>query len=322
MVDPGRRAAGGDFLAKRVPIFRRVSRDDPRRLRRNDGILAGRAILQRAVEKDQARKIAAIRRQFKSGSLESDRPGRIFGDETGAFQTGIFLYLIVPAEPMKLFTAIFAIASVASLHALVAQDAASSVPVPAPLGSGTSPSANQSTPSLFPSENPPPVQTQPPRSHTAEEDRGAEMQNPFTRKNQTAQSSEDVANNIAYRKAKTKALEDAKVQQALADARATKNDLDKRAALKRYYTLLAAQILKIDGSIKKVVATRLKDSLKQLDQSKVRPEEYSQQASATHYTRRVRLVVRTQPSQGWCTGSTPVRAANVENGWLDAKALD
>lgn len=26
-------------------------------------------------------------------------------------------------------------------------------------------------------------------------------------------------------------------------------------------------------------------------------------------SRRVRLVVRTQPSQGWCTGSTPVRAA-------------
>src|SRR5439155_5905563 len=27
--------------------------------------------------------------------------------------------------------------------------------------------------------------------------------------------------------------------------------------------------------------------------------------------RRVRLVVRTQPSQGWCTGSTPVRAARL-----------
>src|SRR5713101_4626785 len=26
---------------------------------------------------------------------------------------------------------------------------------------------------------------------------------------------------------------------------------------------------------------------------------------------RVRLVVRTQPSQGWCTGSTPVRAVNA-----------
>jgi hypothetical protein len=29
--------------------------------------------------------------------------------------------------------------------------------------------------------------------------------------------------------------------------------------------------------------------------------------------RRVRLVVRTQPSQGWCTGSTPVRAATCLN---------
>ena len=29
--------------------------------------------------------------------------------------------------------------------------------------------------------------------------------------------------------------------------------------------------------------------------------------------RRVRLVVRTQPSQGWCTGSTPVRAAIARN---------
>ena len=28
--------------------------------------------------------------------------------------------------------------------------------------------------------------------------------------------------------------------------------------------------------------------------------------------RRVRLVVRTQPSQGWYTGSTPVRAATSE----------
>src|SRR5207249_5211598 len=30
-------------------------------------------------------------------------------------------------------------------------------------------------------------------------------------------------------------------------------------------------------------------------------------------SRRVRLVVRTQPSQGWCTGSTPVRAATLAN---------
>jgi hypothetical protein len=31
------------------------------------------------------------------------------------------------------------------------------------------------------------------------------------------------------------------------------------------------------------------------------------------HLRRVRLVVRTQPSQGWCTGSTPVRAASLDD---------
>src|SRR4051812_11425342 len=32
--------------------------------------------------------------------------------------------------------------------------------------------------------------------------------------------------------------------------------------------------------------------------------------------RRVRLVVRTQPSQGWCTGSTPVRGATYRDARL------
>jgi hypothetical protein len=32
--------------------------------------------------------------------------------------------------------------------------------------------------------------------------------------------------------------------------------------------------------------------------------------------RRVRLVVRTQPSQGWYTGSTPVRAATYERAFF------
>jgi hypothetical protein len=39
---------------------------------------------------------------------------------------------------------------------------------------------------------------------------------------------------------------------------------------------------------------------------------YKQRGYSTRVRlRRVRLVVRTQPSQGWCTGSTPVRAASV-----------
>src|SRR4051794_3046949 len=33
--------------------------------------------------------------------------------------------------------------------------------------------------------------------------------------------------------------------------------------------------------------------------------------SSSRDLRRVRLVVRTQPSQGWCTGSTPVRGARL-----------
>ena len=37
--------------------------------------------------------------------------------------------------------------------------------------------------------------------------------------------------------------------------------------------------------------------------------------------RRVRLVVRTQPSQGWYTGSTPVRAATNEMAFYEAKRL-
>ena len=88
--------------------------------------------------------------------------------------------------------------------------------------------------------------------------------------------------NIKYREAKTKALHDEKLQDLIATADAAKTDPEKRAALKQYYTLLAEKILKIDGSIKKLVATRLKESLNQLDQRKVRPEDYPQEASASH----------------------------------------
>ena len=102
------------------------------------------------------------------------------------------------------------------------------------------------------------------------------------KKSKTAESIESIADNIKYREAKTKALRDEKVAQAQADVDAAKTEPEKLAALKRYYTLLAAKILKIDGSIKKLVDARMKDSLKQLDQSKVRPEEYPQQASTAH----------------------------------------
>jgi hypothetical protein len=185
---------------------------------------------------------------------------------------------------MKLFTATFFTASLISLHALVAQDAAT-VPVPdtAPPAPPVqlAPEATPAPATLFPNETPPPIVDKPAHNNGGDSDRGT-AQNPPAKRNTTEENKENVSNNIAYRKAKTKALRDEKVQQALADVAAAKTDQDKRAALKRYYTLLADRILKIDGSIKKLVASRLKDSLKELDQSKVRPEEYQQQASAEH----------------------------------------
>ena len=162
---------------------------------------------------------------------------------------------------MKLFTATFLTASLISLRALVAQEAGA-VPVP-----GQHPRSIRSIlpagtpPPLFPGDNPPPIVNRPPRSGGSGGDHGAATVNPPVRTNKPAESTVSVADNIAYRKAKTMALHDEKVQEALADVNAARNDPDKRAALKRYYTLLAEKILKIDGSIKKLVATRLKQRI-------------------------------------------------------------
>jgi hypothetical protein len=179
---------------------------------------------------------------------------------------------------MKLFTAIFFTASFISLRALVAQDAGT-VPVP---DNTPAPSTEPAPPPLFPGDNPPPIVNRPPRG-SGGADSGAAAVNPPVSTSKTAVSAVSISDNIAYRKAKTQALRDDKVQQALADVDAAKNVPDKLAALKRYYTLLAEKILKIDGGIKKLVAARLKQSLLELNQSKVRPgESPQQQASAGH----------------------------------------
>ncbi len=181
---------------------------------------------------------------------------------------------------MKPFTAIFFAACLVSLRALVAQEP-DAVPIPAATPQqGEAPATSQPTPPpLFPSETPPPIVNKPPRGG---EEHPPVSVNPLARTNRPAETVEDVAANVAYRKAKTKALRDEKIQQALADVAAAKTYPGKYAALKNYYTLLADRILKIDGSLKKLVAERLKTSLKELDQSRVRPADYPQQASAEH----------------------------------------
>ena len=188
--------------------------------------------------------------------------------------------------PMKLFTAIFSASLLLSLHALVAQDA-NSVPLPDPLNTGPAAQPSATPLSLIPNapepvEKPNYRERDTDRSPDRETDKSGTNGPNLVKKNKTAANTDDIADRIKFREAKTKALKDENIQEQWELSESAKNDPDKREALKKYYTLLYAKILKIDGSIKKLVSQRLKESLKQLDQSKVRPEEYPEQASTAH----------------------------------------
>lgn len=194
---------------------------------------------------------------------------------------------------MKLFTVFFAAAILCPLPALMAQDA-STVPVPDKetstlMGSGTTSGTSNST--LGAEPTPLPLMPETPSSPTEKprhsygaggsSSAGAAAQNPI-KKNKTQENTEDVADRIKYREAKYKAMQDPKIQALLDEANAAKKDLDKREAMRKYYKELGAKIVKIDGSIKKLATARMQESLKLLDQTHVRPEEYPQEASASH----------------------------------------
>jgi hypothetical protein len=172
---------------------------------------------------------------------------------------------------MKFFKATFLAAVLLPLYTLVAQDA-NSVPVPDKLFLDTpvqpSPAPAPDSLSLIP-DAPPPMDKPPRRSGSGGSHSNA--QNPI-RKNKTEAGIQDFAERIKFREAKTKALRDEQIQQELSNADAARKDREKREALKRYYKLLYAKILKIDGSLKKIVAQRQEQSLKQLEQSNVRTE--------------------------------------------------
>jgi hypothetical protein len=82
-----------------------------------------------------------------------------------------------------------------------------------------------------------------------------------------------VKQRIQYRLAKNKAVRDPAVQAALDAAEKAKTDLEKREAMKRYYTLLNARILKIDGSLSKTATERKTYSTRRLDQTRIDPTE-------------------------------------------------
>lgn len=128
----------------------------------------------------------------------------------------------------------------------------------------------------MPENMPPPVEK--PSHRSSEKEPGTNTNpgpaGPILKKNKTEESIDNIADRIKFREAKTKALKDEKVIDLNAQVEAAKTDPEKRALLREYYTVLYAKILKIDGSIKKLVADRLKQSLNTLDQSKVRPKGY------------------------------------------------
>jgi len=70
------------------------------------------------------------------------------------------------------------------------------------------------------------------------------------KKSSTEQESDDLLTRIRYREAKTKALQDPRVQQEWDRAQVAKTDPQKREALKDYYNLLFDRMVKIDATVK------------------------------------------------------------------------
>ena len=70
------------------------------------------------------------------------------------------------------------------------------------------------------------------------------------KKSSTEQASDDLQARIRYREARTRALEDPKLQQEWDRAQAAKTEPDKRRALKSYYNLLCDRMVKIDSTVK------------------------------------------------------------------------
>lgn len=88
-------------------------------------------------------------------------------------------------------------------------------------------------------------------------------------KSKTEQSAEELLERIHFREARVKALRDPKVQAEWDSAAKAKTDYDKREALKRYYKLLYARILKIDSSVKKTADLREAAALRRLEQTRI-----------------------------------------------------
>ena len=99
------------------------------------------------------------------------------------------------------------------------------------------------------------------------------------KKSSTEQASDDLQTRIRYREARTKALQDPKIQMEWDRAQAAKTDPEKREALKSYYNLFCDRVVNIDPTTKSHVETLRKTLAWRLEtkhskrQNLTKPEE-------------------------------------------------
>ena len=75
------------------------------------------------------------------------------------------------------------------------------------------------------------------------------------KKSATEQASDDLQMRIRYREARTKALQDPKIQMEWERAQTAKTDPEKREALRSYYKMLCDRVVKIDPGTKPRIET-------------------------------------------------------------------
>jgi hypothetical protein len=93
------------------------------------------------------------------------------------------------------------------------------------------------------------------------------------KKSSTEAAIDDLQERIRYRQAKTRALNDPAVQNAWDRAHATRTDVERRDALKAYYKLFYARVLRIDGTLKQRVAQSAERARRRLTQTRIDPSE-------------------------------------------------
>jgi len=96
---------------------------------------------------------------------------------------------------------------------------------------------------------------------------------PELKKSKPIQAEGELTERIRLREAKTRALRDAQIQAEWTRAEKARTPLERREALKSFYTQLYAKIDRLDGSLKKRVSVLRDASLKKLTQRNIDPTD-------------------------------------------------